>query len=58
MAASECGSGRGGTLKGSQESPGGLLQIKGLSIKIEGGPNSSANKAYLSKQGHFVLVGL
>lgn len=58
MPANECGSGIGGTMEGSQESPVGVSGIQGLSIKIEGGPNISAHKAYRSKQEHFALMGL
>lgn len=52
------GNGRGGTVKGSQESPVGVLEIWGPSIKIEGGPNISAHEDCLSKQEHFAVVGL
>lgn len=58
MPANECGSGRGGTIEASQESPVGVLVIQGLSIKIEAGPNISAHKDYLSKQEYFALVGI
>lgn len=58
MPANESGNGRGGTVKGSQESPVGVLEIRGLSIKIDEGPNISAHEACLSKQERFALVGL